>query len=60
MFAIAAAIVFVIALIADLAHLDLGVSSATLVTAGLLGLALHLAGLGSNVRTRGWGARLRR
>jgi hypothetical protein len=50
MFAIIAAIIFGFALLLDLADADLGdaFTNATLVTAGLLCLALHLAGVGSS------------
>ena len=44
MFAIVAAVLFVIALILDLAKADIGLASGTIVTAGLACLALHLAG----------------
>jgi hypothetical protein len=52
MFAIIAAILFVIALILDLAKADIGLATGTIVTAGLLFMALHMAGLGTAVRTR--------
>ena len=48
MFAIIAAILFVIALIIDLAKADIGLASGTIVTAGLACLALHLAGIGTS------------
>ncbi len=54
MFAIIAAILFGLALIFDLANTNLGssVSAGTLVTAGLLCVALHLAGIGAAWRGR--------
>lgn len=52
MFAIVAAIIFGLALIFDLAEADVGIASGTLVTAGLLCLALHMAGLGTAIRAR--------
>lgn len=59
MLAIVAAILFAIALIIDLAEADIGIAAATLVTAGLLCVALHLAGVGVGARIgRGrWRAR---
>ena len=47
MFAIIAAILFGLALLLDLVNVDLGtvINTGTLVTAGLLCLALHLAGV---------------
>jgi hypothetical protein len=59
MFAIAAAILFGFALIIDLAEANLGIAAGTFVTAGLLCLALHMAGLGTAVRARSgrWRAR---
>jgi hypothetical protein len=53
-FAIIAAILFGLALIFDLANTNLGstVNGGTLVTAGLLCVALHLAGIGSLWRGR--------
>lgn len=51
MLAIVAAVLFLIALIFQLASIGLGVVSSTvLVTAGLLCLALHLAGIGGRIR----------
>lgn len=50
MFAILAAVLFAIALIMDLADATGSITSGTLVTAGLLSLALHLAGVGAGVR----------
>lgn len=59
MFAIVAAILFAIALIIDLAEANLGIAAGTFVTAGLLCLALHMAGVGAAVRARSgrWRAR---
>jgi hypothetical protein len=51
MLAIVAAVLFLIALIFELVGFSLGVLTATVfVTAGLLCLALHLAGVGANRR----------
>jgi len=57
MFAIIAAVIFGLALLLDLADADVGdaFTPITLITAGLLCLALHLAGVGS-----GWNWRSRR
>ena len=54
MFAIVAAVIFGLALILDLADATISTSidGATLLVAGLLCLALHLAGVGTTVR--GW------
>ncbi|MEU5694477.1 hypothetical protein [Actinosynnema sp. NPDC020468] len=50
--AIIAAVLFGLALLLDLAGASLGpISSGVLVTAGLLCVALHLAGVGSGLRT---------
>ncbi|MGI9001187.1 MAG: hypothetical protein ACR2GH_05930 [Pseudonocardia sp.] len=50
MFAIIAAVLFLLALIVQLVGLDLGVVTDTvLVTAGLLCVALHLTGVGARV-----------
>lgn len=58
MLAIVAAVIFVIALIIDLAEADIGIAAGTFVTAGLLCLALHLAGVGAPARTgRRWSLR---
>jgi hypothetical protein len=56
MLAIAAAVVFGLALLLDLFEVDLGdaFTNATLVTLGLLLLALHLAGVGAATRARSW------
>jgi hypothetical protein len=53
MLAIIAAVLFGIALIMDLAEADIGLASGTVVTAGLLFVALHLSGVGSRIRTGG-------
>ncbi len=51
MLAIVAAVLFAIALIFQLANFALGpISAAALVTAGLLCLALHVAGIATRVR----------
>jgi hypothetical protein len=61
MLAIVAAILFAIALIMDLADASIGIAAGTFVTAGLLCMALHMAGVGTNVRTGGrWRSRSRR
>ncbi|HEX3791701.1 MAG TPA: hypothetical protein VHW44_27825 [Pseudonocardiaceae bacterium] len=54
MFAIIAAVLFALALIFDLAHFGLGdvVTNGTLVEAGLLCVALHLAGVGASTSWR--------
>ena len=59
MFAIIAAIIFGLALLLDFANANLGdaFTTDTLLMAGLLCLALHLAGVGAGIRT--WG-RVRR
>ncbi|MGH8880292.1 MAG: hypothetical protein ACRD0P_23550 [Stackebrandtia sp.] len=58
MMAIVGAILFAIALIIDLAEADIGIAAGTFVTAGLLCVALHLAGVGAGVRTgRRWSMR---
>ena len=56
MLAIGAAIIFGLALLFDLAEVNLGdaFTNATLVTLGLLLLALHLAGVGTAARARSW------
>ncbi len=53
MFATIAAIIFAFALILDWADANVGdaFTPATLLTAGLLCVALHLAGVGTNWRT---------
>jgi hypothetical protein len=54
MFAIIAAILFALALLLDLANAKLGgtIDLFTIVTAGLLCVALHLAGVGTAWRRR--------
>jgi hypothetical protein len=59
MLAIVAAVIFGIAIIMDLAEASIGIGSGTVVTAGLLCLALHMAGVGTAVRTGGGGRRWR-
>ncbi len=53
MLAIIAAVIFGLALLLDLANVTLGsvIDGGTLVTAGLLCVALHLAGVGTSART---------
>lgn len=53
--AIVAAVLFALALLFQLANLSLSVITAeVLLTAGLLCVALHLAGVGNSVRVRGY------
>jgi len=53
--AIIAAVLFGLALLFQLASFSVSVVTATvLVTAGLLCVALHLAGVGNSVRVRGY------
>ncbi len=61
MLAIIAAILFALALLIDIANVRLGagIEVLTIVIAGLLCLALHLAGVGAGWRA-GWGGRVRR
>jgi hypothetical protein len=61
MFAVIGAVLFALALILDLAGASLGstITTGTVVTAGLLCLALHLAGVGARTGN-GSGWRLRR
>jgi hypothetical protein len=55
MFAIIAAVLFALALIFDLTKTSVGdVSTNTLLLAGLLCVALHLAGIGTAWRGRRW------
>ena len=55
MTAIIAAVLFALALLFQLANISISVINATvLVTAGLLCVALHLAGVGNAVRVRGY------
>jgi hypothetical protein len=57
-FAIIGAVIFAIALIVDLTKADIGIAGGTFVTAGLLCLALHLAGVGAAARSgRRWSLR---
>jgi hypothetical protein len=60
-FAIIAAVLFGLALILELAGRDLGpvLDQGTLTTAGLLCVALHLAGVATAWRGRGWRRRRR-
>lgn len=58
MTAIIAAVLFGLALLFQLLGLGFGVLSAqVLITAGLLCVALHLAGVGNSVRVRGYSRR---
>jgi hypothetical protein len=58
MFAIVGAILFAIALIIDLAKADIGIGAGAFVTAGLLCMSLHMAGIGAAVRSgRRWSMR---
>ena len=52
MLAIIAAVIFGLALLLDLADASIGsvITNGTLITAGLLCVALHLAGVGTSVR----------
>ncbi|HEU5471752.1 MAG TPA: hypothetical protein VFV67_13960 [Actinophytocola sp.] len=52
MLAIVAAVIFLIALLLDLTEASIGIATGTIVTAGLLCLALHLGGVGSWARSR--------
>jgi hypothetical protein len=53
LFAIIAAVIFGLALILDLAKAALGtITTTTLLLAGLLCVALHMAGIGANARGR--------
>jgi len=62
MFAIVAAILFGLALLLDIANVTIGgtIEIFTIVVAGLLFLALHLAGVGTGWSGRRWGNRSRR
>jgi hypothetical protein len=60
MFAVIGAVIFAIALIIDLAKADIGIAAGTFLIAGLLCLALHMAGVGAAVRTSGRRWRVRR
>jgi hypothetical protein len=55
MLAIVAAILFFIALLLDLTNTQIGIGSGVFVTAGLLCMALHMAGIGTAIRTRSGG-----
>jgi hypothetical protein len=61
MFAIIGAVLFGLALIFDLARVGLGdvITTGTLVDAGLLCLALHLAGVATTTRSWRWRTRRR-
>lgn len=56
MFAVIAAVLFGLALIFDLAKIDVGtvLSTSTLLEAGLLCVALHLAGYGATANRPSW------
>ena len=56
MLAIIAAIVFGLALLIDIGNVHLGgnLSASTLMLLGLVLLSLHLAGIGTSARVRGW------
>jgi hypothetical protein len=62
MFAVIGAVLFALALILQLAGASIGstITWETIITAGLLCLALHLAGIGTRARNGGGGWRLRR
>jgi hypothetical protein len=63
MLAVIGAVLFALALILDLADATLGatITEGTIVTAGLLCVALHLAGIGSRAGSgSGWRLRSRR
>ena len=62
MLAIIAAVAFGLALLFDLADVSLGsaITTGTLVTLGLLLIALHLAGVGTGTRSWNWRRRARR
>jgi hypothetical protein len=59
MLAVVAAIIFGLALLLDLADVEVGdaLTNATLITAGLFCLALHFAGVGAGWQWRGAGRR---
>lgn len=52
MLAILAVVLFAIALIMDLAETTAGIGASAFVTAGLLCLALHMAGVGTRMPAR--------
>jgi hypothetical protein len=62
MFAIIAAVLFGLALLFDLAGIGLGtvITHGTLVDAGLLCVALHLAGVATSTRSWNWRGTARR
>jgi hypothetical protein len=62
MFAIIAAVLFGLALLFDLAGIGLGtvITQGTLVDAGLLCVALHLAGVATSTRSWNWRGTARR
>ncbi|ALG12397.1 hypothetical protein AOZ06_41010 [Kibdelosporangium phytohabitans] len=57
MLAVIGAVLFALALILDLADASIGdtINGMTIVTAGLLCVALHLAGIGTRARSGGGG-----
>jgi hypothetical protein len=57
MLAIVAAVIFAIVILVDLTGVSLGINRDTLVVAGLLCVALHLAGVGVGTGSRRWSAR---
>jgi hypothetical protein len=57
MLAILAAVLFAIALILDLADATSSIGASELLTAGLLCLALHLAGIGARTPARNGGGK---
>ncbi len=58
MFAVIGAVILAIALIVDLTKADIGIATGTFLIAGLLCLALHMAGAGAAVRSgRRWRVR---
>jgi hypothetical protein len=61
-FAIIAAVIFALSLILDLADASLGtvITGGTLLVAGLLCMALHMAGVGAGVRGKSFAWRRRR
>ena len=59
MFAVIAAVLFGLALIFDIAKIDIGsvLTTSTLLEAGLLCVALHLAGYGATASRPSWSRR---
>jgi hypothetical protein len=59
MLAIVAAVIFAIIILMDLTSVSLGIDRGTFLVAGLLCIALHLAGVGVGARTgtRRWSVR---